>query len=147
MDVPLKGMVRAFGEVIERTRKAMGDFKFYQYGSLRHNNCQDFVQAILNANGLNSPEITKFVYQPLDYLISKMPNYVVKFAQGVTDLASKIKQVLGFGRKKGGSKYSKSKVAYVMGEFKAGKLHSSSGDLVTDPKQAMAIALNQAKRK
>jgi hypothetical protein len=31
-----------------------------------------------------------------------------------------------------------------MREFKAGKLKSSSGEAVTDPKQAMAIALSEA---
>jgi hypothetical protein len=38
------------------------------------------------------------------------------------------------------------KVAKVMREFKEGKLHSSSGDLVTNPKQAIAIALSEQRR-
>lgn len=37
----------------------------------------------------------------------------------------------------------KSKVEKVMGEFKSGKLNSSSGDKVTNPKQAIAIALSE----
>ena len=36
------------------------------------------------------------------------------------------------------------KIAFVMREFKAGKLKSSSGEAVTDPKQALAIALSEA---
>ncbi|HEY1430757.1 MAG TPA: hypothetical protein VGF39_03895 [Stellaceae bacterium] len=35
------------------------------------------------------------------------------------------------------------KVARTMGEFKEGGLKSSSGERVTNPKQAVAIALNQ----
>jgi hypothetical protein len=35
------------------------------------------------------------------------------------------------------------KVARTMGEFKEGELKSSSGERVTNPKQAVAIALNQ----
>jgi hypothetical protein len=35
------------------------------------------------------------------------------------------------------------KVARTMGEFKEGELKSSSGQRVTNPKQAVAIALNQ----
>jgi hypothetical protein len=35
------------------------------------------------------------------------------------------------------------KVAKTMGEFKEGDLKSSSGQTVTKPKQAVAIALNQ----
>ena len=37
------------------------------------------------------------------------------------------------------------KVAKVMGEFKSGKLKSSSGEVVTDKDQAIAIALSEAK--
>lgn len=45
--------------------------------------------------------------------------------------------------KKGGS-VDRDKISKVMGEFKRGKLYSSSGDLVTDRKQAIAIALSEA---
>lgn len=38
------------------------------------------------------------------------------------------------------------KVSKVLKEFKSGKLKSSSGDLVTDKKQALAIALSEAKQ-
>ena len=36
------------------------------------------------------------------------------------------------------------KVGKVMGEYKAGKLKSSSGKKVTNPKQAIAIGLSDA---
>jgi hypothetical protein len=36
------------------------------------------------------------------------------------------------------------KVGTVMREFKAGKLKSSSGSKVTNPKQAVAIAMSEA---
>ena len=43
-------------------------------------------------------------------------------------------------------KKGQSKVAKVMREFKAGKLHSGkSGKVVKNPKQAVAIALSEAK--
>ena len=46
------------------------------------------------------------------------------------------------------AKYSKKageKVGKVMEEMKAGKLRSSSGDKVTNPKQAIAIGLSEAR--
>jgi hypothetical protein len=43
-----------------------------------------------------------------------------------------------------GGSVNQEKVAKVMHEFKRGKLHSSSGDLVTNRKQAIAIALSEA---
>lgn len=46
------------------------------------------------------------------------------------------------------SKKAKSKVHKVMKEYKEGKLHSGSkkGPEVTNPKQAIAIALSEARR-
>jgi hypothetical protein len=38
------------------------------------------------------------------------------------------------------------KIAKVMREFKKGKLKSGSGDIVEDRDQALAIALNEARR-
>jgi len=38
------------------------------------------------------------------------------------------------------------KVAKVMREYKAGKLKSSSGDKVTSQKQAVAIAMSEARQ-
>ena len=43
-------------------------------------------------------------------------------------------------------KPGKRKIAKVMGEFQSGDLKSSSGQKVTDPKQARAIALSEARR-
>lgn len=49
---------------------------------------------------------------------------------------------------KGGAVKGAAKVAKVMGEFKSGKLHSGSktGPEVTNPKQATAIALSEARK-
>jgi len=41
-------------------------------------------------------------------------------------------------------KEKQAKVAKVMREFKSGKLKSSSGEKITDPKRALAIALSEA---
>jgi len=38
----------------------------------------------------------------------------------------------------------KEKVGVVMHEFKRGTLHSGSGHIVTNPKQAVAIAMHEA---
>lgn len=46
---------------------------------------------------------------------------------------------------KDGVAYNKSKIRKVMEEFKAGTLKTSTGDLVTDRDQALAIALSEAK--
>ena len=47
------------------------------------------------------------------------------------------------------SKKAKAKIKHVMHEMKEGKLHSGSkkGPVVTSPKQGIAIALSQARKK
>lgn len=53
---------------------------------------------------------------------------------------------LGAGAKKRKHLGGKSKVNVVMHEFKHGTLHSGSGGKVTNPKQAVAIALSEARK-
>lgn len=60
-------------------------------------------------------------------------------AQGATEGVGE-----AVGRKKGGMTKGQKKVGKVMSEFKAGKLKSSSGKKVTNPKQAIAIGLSEA---
>lgn len=52
------------------------------------------------------------------------------------------------GYAKGGKVKGAAKISKVMGEFKSGKLHSGSkeGPEVTNPKQAVAIALSEARK-
>lgn len=47
------------------------------------------------------------------------------------------------------SEKAETKIHKTMKEFKSGKLHSGSkkGPLVTNPKQAIAISISEAKRK
>jgi len=45
-----------------------------------------------------------------------------------------------------GKAAAKRKLEIVMGEYKRGKLHSSSGAKVTSRKQAIAIAISEAAR-
>ena len=42
------------------------------------------------------------------------------------------------------SREKQAKVALVMREFKSGKLKSSSGEKITSPQQALAVALSEA---
>lgn len=55
--------------------------------------------------------------------------------------------VLGAGANKRKSLSPKDKVHTVMKEFKRGTLHSGSGDIVHNPKQAIAIGLSEARKR
>jgi hypothetical protein len=50
-------------------------------------------------------------------------------------------------KKQTSSSPAKRKVKKVMGEYKQGKLKSSSGKKVTSKKQAVAIALSESRKK
>jgi len=50
-------------------------------------------------------------------------------------------------KKQASSSPAKRKVKKVMGEYKKGKLKSSSGKKVTSKKQAVAIALSESRKK
>lgn len=54
--------------------------------------------------------------------------------------------VLGAGAKKRKALPNKEKVGVVMSEFKHGTLHSGSGAKVSNPKQAIAIGLSEARK-
>ena len=51
---------------------------------------------------------------------------------------------LGAGAKARKHLKGKKKIEVVMGEFKRGTLHSGSGDIVNNRKQAVAIAMSEA---
>ena len=67
------------------------------------------------------------------------PHYYTKL-KGAGLMKSRL--VLGKSEKK--PKSGKKKIAYVMKEFAAGRLKSSDGKVVTDKKQALAIAYSEA---
>ena len=50
-------------------------------------------------------------------------------------------------KKKLKKKKKQTKIGLVMHEFKEGKLKSGSGHKVTNPKQAVAIAISESKKK
>lgn len=60
--------------------------------------------------------------------------------------AMKHKDVLGAGAKKRKALPAKEKVGVVMREYDRGTLHSGSGAKVTNPKQAIAIGLSEARK-
>jgi len=60
--------------------------------------------------------------------------------------AMRHKDVLGAGAKKRKKLPPKDKVEVVMKEFKRGTLNSGSGSKVTNPKQAIAIGLSEARK-
>ena len=81
-------------QLLEATRKRMGDSNFTSYSS-RRNNCQDFVMNVLSANGLSSPIYTQFIKQDLQQVFENLPKYaeqIADFVTGAQRVAEKIIQ-------------------------------------------------------
>ena len=74
---------KTVNELFENTRNQMGD-KFLPYQSAS-NNCQFFIMAVLDANGLNNSERTTFVKQDTKSIFKNNP-VLRKFANTLTDI-------------------------------------------------------------
>jgi hypothetical protein len=86
--MPVSGEVSSLNDLMERTRKQMGD-RFFPYDAFK-NNCQNFILNVLSANHLNTPELTKFVHQDIQTLTNELPEYVNPTANVFTGLAGLI---------------------------------------------------------
>jgi hypothetical protein len=62
--------------------------KFWSY-DVANNNCQDFISNILSANHINSSSANTFIKQDAKAIIKKLPKYAHKFANLLTNLASR----------------------------------------------------------
>ncbi|MBU6346783.1 MAG: hypothetical protein KGR70_16090 [Cyanobacteria bacterium REEB494] len=83
MDVAVNKDI-TISELLEKTRKRMGDSNFTSYSS-RRNNCQDFMLNVLSANGLSTQESSRFIKQDLESVFSNLPSYAEKIADFVTE--------------------------------------------------------------
>jgi len=80
-------------ELLEKTRKRMGDSNFTSY-SARRQNCQDFVMNVLSANGLSSPIYTQFIKQDLQKVFENLPKYSEQIADFVTGAQRVVERVV-----------------------------------------------------
>lgn len=66
-----------------------------------NNNCQKFINDVLSSNGLNSSEITNFIMQDIEGILSKSPEYLNSVARFATEASAKLDRLKeGDGKKK-----------------------------------------------
>jgi hypothetical protein len=82
--------------MLAKGAELMGRDKFYTYDAFK-NNCQSFIRALLKGVGLYSENTDRFVFQPLDQIVKKIPKYVPIFSKGVTNLAGIVSRLIGKG--------------------------------------------------
>ena len=76
-----------FGVMMQRTQELMGE-KFLTY-SASSNNCQYFIRAIFQANGMLRPNYESFIKQSTETIFKNLPE-LRKFANTVTDVAGEV---------------------------------------------------------
>lgn len=71
IDVPLQGKQLTVYEMLEQTRKRVGDKTFFDYSGF-DNNCQAFIKMNLQTVGLYNDKVNNFVYQDISELVKDM---------------------------------------------------------------------------
>lgn len=82
MRVPVSRPIKLL-EFMNRGEKELANF--YHYHPF-NNNCQVFVRGLLKANGLLTPQIEKFVFQPIEQLVQNINPVAQNVAKRITDL-------------------------------------------------------------
>lgn len=94
--IDLQGKQITLNQLMENTRKRMGNQKYFTYDAFT-TNCQNFVKNILEANGLWKPQYESFVYQNMNALIKSVPTFQQKVMRGVTNLKAYFNKLIGTG--------------------------------------------------
>ena len=97
MNVPLKGTSLTLQELFDKARASVPEKTFYDYNAFT-NNCQFFIRYILQASGLYSEPIAKFVFQDTTEIIKHLPAYVSTVAKVITRTGAVVNKVLGKGQ-------------------------------------------------
>ena len=95
-EVPLNNPNLTLNTVLDNTLKKIGPQKYFLYDGIK-NNCQDFIQAILNSNNLLNQSINNFVKQDISELADKLPKNVKKIMNITTDTAARLQHFVGAG--------------------------------------------------
>jgi hypothetical protein len=103
LDVPLGTKSITINDLLENTRKRMGDTAFSTYCALNKgdcSNCQGYLKNMLDANGLSTAETTKFVLQDLEQVTKNLPSYanaIANFFTGAKAVVNRLTQGEGDG--------------------------------------------------
>ena len=84
-------------EMFDKTRKTVGDDRFFSYSGVGGNNCQDFIAMCLTSVGLYGAKEKAFTYQDMKALTDELPLKVKAVARGVTQIGAIANKFLGIG--------------------------------------------------
>lgn len=76
-----------FTTLLENTKQHMGPKAFTDYCA-KANNCQDFILAILQSNGLAYPHLISFMKQDSEQIFNQLPIHTTPVARALTNVAA-----------------------------------------------------------
>jgi hypothetical protein len=94
-EVPPPPAGLTFGDMLEKARKEVGDTKFFGY-SAKDNNCGNFIEYILRANGMESKQTKDYIGQDTKTILEGFPT-LRKVMNTLTDIAGRANVVLEGG--------------------------------------------------
>ena len=100
MNIDLKGRSPSLNQLLQKTKDRMKD-SFSKYTAFE-NNCQDFVWNLLQANGIGTPSLKKFILQDVSHLQDYLyfGKQIKKALNALTDIADQVSIIQeGAGRK------------------------------------------------
>jgi hypothetical protein len=94
-EVPPPPAGLTFGDMLEKARKEVGDYKFFSY-SAKDNNCGNFIEYILRANGMESQQTKDYIGQDAKTILAGFPT-LRKVMNTITDIAGRANVLLEGG--------------------------------------------------
>jgi hypothetical protein len=94
-EVPPPPAGLTFGDMLEKARKEVGDYKFFSY-SAKDNNCGNFIEYILRANGMESEQTKDYIGQDAKTILAGFPT-LRKVMNTITDIAGRANVLLEGG--------------------------------------------------
>lgn len=98
--VPMGDKTFTLNEMLEKTRNAVGDQRYFAYDPFT-NNCQYFIRYLLQTVGLYTDEAKNFLFQDMTGIIKQLPSYVNKVATAVTKTGALVEKWTGHGEEIG----------------------------------------------
>lgn len=85
-------------QMLEGARRAMGDSAYFGYEAFS-NNCQVYLQNLLQSAGVLTPEAKAFLFQPTEELVKELPFYTRFATKAITSLGAWVDRLIyGNGR-------------------------------------------------
>jgi len=93
IDVPLRGKDITIDEFIKKASVG-NEKKFWQEYDPLTSNCGQWLNKVLDKNGLNHSTVSRFINQKMEALLKELPGYTNHVGKSITDFASVLNRII-----------------------------------------------------